>query len=189
MIALIGLGNPHKKFHFNRHNVGRLFLDFLKKEWQLGDFKMEKKIKAKTSRGFLNQTEILLVKPEVFMNQSGQCVSTLKKYYRLKNNDLIIIHDESDLYFSKFKISQNKNAAGHHGVESIFNALKTKNIVRVRIGIRPTLPHRLKAGDFVLTDFNAKEQRLLKDIFKKISEPLKEEITKIEKERYAASSS
>jgi len=178
MKILIGLGNPGAKYCFHRHNVGRLFVDFLQKRWQFENFKTNKKAKAEVSEGFFQGTDILLAKPLVFMNESGESVLRLLKYYCLDLTDLIIIHDESDLYFSQFKISQNKNAAGHHGIESIFRLLKNKNITRVRIGIRPLALKKAKAEEFVLTDFSAKEKKALESIFTEIAGRLEKEIIK-----------
>ena len=176
-MLIIGLGNPKKEFINNRHNSGRIFVDWIYKESGLNFDKWfsNKKLMAELAKG--EGGKIILAKPLVFMNESGRTVNALKKVFKLNNHNIIVAHDESDLNIGDFKISKNKNAAGHHGIGSIFDHLKTKDITRVRIGIRPEprSGKRLRAGEFVLKDFSKSELEQLNQVFKEIvkSLPLK----------------
>ena len=137
MILVIGLGNPGEKYKKTRHNLGRLVVS----TWQFiigfPDFRLEKKSNALISKGTFEQKRIILTLPETFMNNSGKSVKMLTKSYKLKPNNLIIVHDDIDLPLGTIRISIDRGAAGHKGVESIIKELGTKNFIRVRIGICP----------------------------------------------------
>ena len=113
---IIGLGNPGKKYEKTRHNIGSKAIDELR---------------------FLNLKNVVLTKPQTFMNESGKTVKNLLKNYKTKPDNLIVMHDDIDLPIGKIRIVKNRGAAGHKGVESIIKALGTKNFIRFRIGIQP----------------------------------------------------
>lgn len=157
MQLIIGLGNPGLKYKKTRHNIGFMVLDALQKEHGFPKFKLNKKLKAETSQGSINSQEVLLAKPQTFMNSSGSSVALLSHYY--KPSELIVIHDDFDLPLGEVKITENSGSAGHHGVESIIQNLKTNSFKRIRVGIRPTsIPGILKAEDFVLKKLSKEEQ-------------------------------
>jgi len=168
MEIIVGLGNPEKKFEKIRHNLGFRVVDESARKNKFPDFKLRKKILAKISQGKINEREIILAKPQTFMNLSGKSVKLLTKTYNLKPKNLIVIHDDLDLPFGKIKIVKNRGSAGHKGVQSIIDELRTKNFVRFRVGIKTKSynlePKNLK--DFVLQKFNKEEEKILKDIIK-----------------------
>jgi len=174
-ILIIGLGNPGTKYKNNRHNAGRLFVDYLYSflPVNFSSFKENKKLLAEIAEINDLQNKIILAKPTCYMNESGKSAALLKKFYRLKNEEIIIAQDDSDILLSQFKISINQNSAGHHGIDSIFHYLKTKNIRRIRIGIRPQEKIRQKAERLVLKNFSVKEKLILENTFKSIIESLK----------------
>lgn len=150
---IIGLGNPDSKYHNTYHNVGHLFIDHLTKSSQL---------KAK------------ILKTDVYMNESGGVVKKALKKFCAKPEELLVVHDDSDIYLGNYKLSFGRGAAGHHGVENIQAALKTKNFWRLRIGIRPQNPpslklRRAKAGKFVLKKISPTDKKILESIFEKIT--------------------
>ena len=177
---IIGLGNPGKKYEKTYHNAGFLFIDYLTDSQQP------------------NRPIAKLLKSDVFMNQSGNFVKTAFKKFSIKSGkikpeELLIAHDDSDIELGKYKISFDRSSAGHKGVESIIKELKTKNFWRLRIGIRETslpvglsakalastkarraktgLPaeaRRAKAGEFVLKKFNKKNFEILNKTFEEI---------------------
>ena len=153
MILIVGLGNPGKKYEKTRHNIGSRIIDELES---------------------LNLENVVLAKPTTFMNESGKAVKSLTKNYKLKTINLFIIHDDIDLPLGKIRIGIGRGAAGHKGVESIINELKTKNFIRFRIGIKPE-PYTLtpKTLDrFVLQKFNKEEEKIIKEVIKKIVEAI-----------------
>jgi PTH1 family peptidyl-tRNA hydrolase len=153
---IVGLGNPDKKYANTYHNAGFLFLDYLAKNQQISNFQFP------------------IIKSEVYMNESGRFVAKVLKKHNVKPENLLIVHDDSDLTLGNYKLSFGQSAAGHHGVESIQTTLKTKNFWRLRIGIRPSAAaalakgnRRLKAGEFVLKKISTEHQKLLKEVFEK----------------------
>jgi len=168
MIRLIlGLGNPGKEYEGTRHNCGRDAAVYFAKKQNFPEFKHDKK-----SNSLISKNKLLIALPETFMNKSGAAALKLIKPKKdLK--DLVVLHDDLDLPLGRFKISYGKNSGGHKGVESIMRALKTKNFVRVRIGISPKRkPDHKEIMKFIIGKFRLSEIEVLKKVFKKISEAL-----------------
>lgn len=148
---IIGLGNPEEKFKNTYHNIGQLFIDYFEKN--------TKENKYKT------------LKSENYMNNSGFFVKNKMNYFNLKPEEILIIHDDSDINIGNYKISFEKNSAGHKGINSIIEQLKSKEFWRVRIGIRPK-EYIGKAENFVLKEISKENQTLLQEIFEKIKNEL-----------------
>jgi len=156
---IIGLGNPDTKYQNTYHNVGFLFIDYF-------------------ATYNLQPTTYNLLKSNVYMNQSGTFVRKALKKAGVKPEELLIVHDDSDLELGKYKLSFGRGAAGHHGIENIMATLKSKDFWRLRIGIRP-LPAkalatagRPKAGTFVLKKILPAHKKLLNEVFKKSASEL-----------------
>ncbi len=178
MKLIIGLGNPGEKFQKTRHNLGFAVLDTLenkslpvKKSQQF--WTLEKKFKAEIGNLEFGEQELLLVKPQTFMNLSGMAVSLVKNYYKVNPEDIIVIHDDLDLPLGKIKIRLGGAAAGHHGVENIIKELGTDQFIRIRLGIgnQKSLSGEHKrisfnAEHFVVEEFLPKEQVLIKHMIK-----------------------
>ena len=132
-MLIVGLGNPGKEFELTRHNLGFKTVDFLNKEFK-SFFELDKKAGAEVSEVKIEGQKVLLAKPQVFVNNSGQAVKKLMARSKLRIADLIVIHDDLDIPFAKVKLSFARGSAGHKGVESIIRALKTDKFYRIRIG-------------------------------------------------------
>ena len=180
MKIIVGLGNPGSKYESTRHNIGFMVVDKLARQQNL-IWDEDKKCKALVAKG----SDYLLVKPQTFMNDSGESVSALVRYYHLlprtifgtkKDSDLssivTVIHDELDLPLGKNKLAVNSSSAGHNGVQSIIDHLKTKNFQRIRIGISTDDRKNIPGDKFVL-------QRFSDDEMKKVEKILPEIITSI----------
>lgn len=134
MVLIVGLGNPGKKYSLTRHNVGFIALDTLVEELQLGSWEKFSnwsliiKTKVKTQ-------DIILVKPQTFMNDSGTSVREVMQFYHMSASDLWVVHDDLDLAPMKIRLSENASSAGHNGVQSIIDAIGTKDFKRFRFGI------------------------------------------------------
>jgi PTH1 family peptidyl-tRNA hydrolase len=178
MTLIAGLGNPGKKFKNTRHNIGFEVIDRLKKEKGFPGFRLSKKFQAKISRGSLNKKKVLLIKPQTFMNNSGESLKKLTSFYKKKN--LIVIHDDIDLPLGKIKISREKGSAGHKGVQSIIDKLKTQDFTRFRVGILPKKEKPEELERFVLKKFTKEEKKIIKEAIKKII-PEIEKFLKIKK--------
>ncbi|MBI5079140.1 aminoacyl-tRNA hydrolase [Candidatus Wolfebacteria bacterium] len=148
---IIGLGNPGKEYETTYHNVGFLAIDFLNSD----------------SKPQIHPN-LQILKSEVYMNQSGNFVKKILKKYKAKPEEILIVHDDSDIELGKYKISFGRGSAGHNGVQSIIDALKTKNFRRLRIGIGKTLK-TTKAGEFVLKKIGKHDLKILEAVFRSAS--------------------
>ncbi len=172
---IVGLGNPGKKYEKTRHNLGFLILDELAKELEI-KFRLHKKVLSEIAK----TSEIILAKPQTFMNNSGKAVQKLLTTYLptgdLYDNlspygrspegrqltNLIVVHDEIDLLFGTLRLSQDSGAAGHKGVKSIIAAIG-KNFMRLRIGIENREKIRIPETEtYVLQPFTEEEQQQLR---------------------------
>lgn len=168
-MIIVGLGNPGAEYENTRHNTGRMVLDMFRLKSDLPDWKEDKKIKSLVSK----KGKINLLLPEIFMNKSGEAVSKIIKSKKAIG-ELVVIHDDLDLPLGRFKISFNRGAGGHRGVQSVVKALKTEAFTRIRVGISPKKkPTGEKAViDFILGKFKPAELATFKKTAKKISEAI-----------------
>jgi len=164
-ILIVGLGNPGTKYKNTRHNLGFLVIDKFQEKNNFPDFKTSKRFNALISKDKLNGCEIILGKPQTFMNNSGISVKKLLSFFKPK--ELIVIHDDIDIPFGKIKIVKNRGSAGHKGIESIINTIKTKNFIRIRIGIQPKNEKIKNPSDFVTQVFKKEEKAKLKNILER----------------------
>lgn len=163
---IFGLGNPDEKYIKTYHNAGFLFADFLAEEFRTSDFKRA----GKADFMLVKAGEIAVAKSLNFMNDSGGAVKEALRYCGFKPDSLLVAHDDADILLGSYKISFGRGAAGHKGVLSVINALKTQNFWRLRIGIRPKSGKRLKAGDFVLKEIGKGQMVTLEDLFRKVAQ-------------------
>ena len=163
MKLIVGLGNPGKEYDKTRHNAGFLFLDFLAESWGFPSFEPSSKWKGSVSAGMRDGEKILLLKPETFMNRSGESVTAILSFFKLAPSDIVVIHDDLDIAASSYKIGTGSGAAGHNGVADLIEKLGTKDFTRVRIGIgRP--PENIPADAFVLSPFSDAELVALREV-------------------------
>jgi len=139
MKLLVGLGNPGSKYAGTRHNIGFRFLDLLAKSEGLR-FAAAPRFRAETASWESATGRVLLVKPQTFMNNSGEAVGALARFYQVEEQDMIVVYDDLDLPVGKLRIKKGGGHGGHNGLRSIHAHLPTADYVRVKIGIgRP--PH------------------------------------------------
>ena len=165
MIFLIGLGNPGKEFKKTRHNLGFLFLNRVKKEGNFSPWKTSQKYKALLSEGFLLRKKIILVKPQTFMNNSGQTINLLKKEKKLTKENLVLFYDDISLPLGKIRISKKGGSGGHKGVQSVIDALEAREFLRIRMGIKPKEKKDIIIKEFVLGKLEEEERKALKQLF------------------------
>lgn len=134
-VFVIGLGNPGKKYASTRHNLGFLALDRLRQSFHGSDWQLEKKFQAEISEASHKQYKLFLVKPQTFMNNSGESVQKLLTFYKASPKDIIVLHDEVDIPFGKIKTTLSSRAAGHNGVRDIIEKLGTQDFRRIRLGV------------------------------------------------------
>ncbi|MBI2463436.1 aminoacyl-tRNA hydrolase [Candidatus Peregrinibacteria bacterium] len=167
MKLLVGLGNPGKKYAKSRHNLGFMFLDCLREKWEFEPFHLETVFQAEISKGDFLGEKFLLVKPQTFMNLSGEAVQSLKHYYKIDFQDICVIYDDIDLPFGTIRLRERGSAGTHNGLKSVVQVFGNENFSRLRIGIHNAfLDHeRSDISDFVLCDFSSDEKKALPKIF------------------------
>ena len=155
-LLVVGLGNPGPQYAKTRHNVGFMVADVLAARIGV-PFKVHKKSGAEVATGRLGGRSVVLAKPRCYMNESGRQIGPLAKFYSIAPGDVIVIHDELDIDFSKVRLKLGGGEGGHNGLRSVANALGSKDFQRVRIGIgRP--PGRKDPAAFVLEPFSSIER-------------------------------
>ena len=175
MKLIVGLGNPEIQYKKTRHNLGRRVIEYLARDLEASGWKMEMRFNAFTAKSFLNGEKIIFAKPQTFMNNSGIAVKSISDYYKIPSEEILIVHDEIDLPLGEIKIQKNRGAAGHKGVKSVIDHLKTKDFTRIRMGIKPKeilgteslKNNRDSVPKFVLQNFTPEEEKIIKKEIKR----------------------
>lgn len=171
MKLIVGLGNPGIEYQFTPHNLGFLTVDRLAND--AGVEVRNRNCRALTARAVIEEQQVLLAKPETYMNLSGMAVRELVERYEADpGKDLIVIYDELDLPLGKIRIRQRGGSAGHNGMESIIGALGSQEFLRIRLGIGP----EKKVSDgarYVLAPFRKQQLKLVDEILATANEAVK----------------
>lgn len=168
MKLIVGLGNPGANYAHNRHNLGFMVIQAVATKYQLPAWSTTGKAQASICKGKIGDQEVVLAKPQTFMNLSGEAVQALASFYKLDPAEIWVIHDELDLPFGNIRIRNSGDSAGHNGVGSIIQALGTRDFVRFRLGIaNATLHNPIPAEAFVLQNFAPDEQASLDQILER----------------------
>lgn len=164
MFLIVGLGNPGDEYKNNRHNIGFKFIDYLLES--SSNTKIQKKFSAIIAKIILNDHEVILLKPQNYMNNSGLAVKEVSHFFRIKSENIIVIHDELDLKFNEIKTKFSGGSAGHNGLKDIDKHIGN-NYHRIRIGIdhpRNLENSNIDVANYVLQNFNLNESKLIDDI-------------------------
>ena len=159
MRLIVGLGNPGDSYYGTRHNIGFQVLDSLADEHHVS--LTESKWQAKTTKCTVWGHQVILVKPETYMNESGRAVGQIASYYRVLPQDIIVLHDDLDLALARIKVVCSRGAGGHNGILSLISHLGNRDFVRIRLGIGrpdPSIPVK----NFVLARFLPEEQDVIR---------------------------
>jgi len=151
MKLIVGLGNPGVKYAKTRHNVGFLVVEALSRI-----FNLQFSILKHKSEIFLGK-DIILIKPQTFMNLSGEAVAAVKSYYKIETSDIWVIHDDVDFEAGKMKIQVGGGSAGHNGLKSIIETLGESDFVRFRVGVGRPVNVNIPVEDFVLQNLTGGE--------------------------------
>ncbi|AHD01998.1 aminoacyl-tRNA hydrolase [Leisingera methylohalidivorans] len=166
MKLFVGLGNPGPKYERNRHNIGFMALDRIAADHGFSPWKA--KFQAMICEGSLGGEKVLLLKPQTFMNLSGQSVGEAMRFYKLTPADVVVLHDELDLAPGKARIKQGGGHAGHNGLRSIHSHIGA-DYARVRLGIGHP-GHKDAVAGYVLRDFPKADEGWLDDVMRGISD-------------------
>ena len=169
MKLIVGLGNPGKKYEHTRHNMGFDVVDLFS---ELAQIDIDKDaFKGLVGRGKVFDEDVYLLKPQTFMNLSGESVREIVSYFKIPKEDIIVIYDDLDLEPGKIRLRLSGSSGGHRGIQNIIEQLGTENIKRIRIGIgKPTYD----TIDYVLGKPLKEEQALIDEAIKKAVDALKE---------------
>jgi PTH1 family peptidyl-tRNA hydrolase len=181
MYLLVGLGNPGAKYKNNRHNVGFLFVDFLTEKDNPAmtynnlqrDWKKDQLFHSELLKTTIYKIDFIIAKPQTFMNATGMAVQKLSKAHNIHPSQIIVVHDDLDIPFGKFKIQFASGPKIHNGINSIQQHLKTADFWRIRIGVDNRNPeNQLSGEEYVLQDFSSEEKQVIPEIFRKITAQL-----------------
>jgi PTH1 family peptidyl-tRNA hydrolase len=162
MHLIVGLGNPGQKYSLNRHNIGFMACDYWLKS--LGSSGYREEHKALTKKFKIENTEVLLAKPQTYMNLSGQSVLSLMNFYKIPKENLLVLHDDIDLPFGSMKIQYNRGPGGQNGVKNISELFGNNEYARLKLGVGRPAHADFAIADYVLGNF-PKEEAVLLDQF------------------------
>ncbi|HZQ16827.1 MAG TPA: aminoacyl-tRNA hydrolase [Gaiellaceae bacterium] len=156
-LLVVGLGNPGREYEGNRHNVGFMVVDELARRHG-GSWRA--KFAGKLAEIRIDGHKVALLKPETYMNESGRAVAAAARFFKLAPDEVLVVHDESDLELGRLQVRLGGGLAGHNGLRSIASVLGTPDFLRVRVGVgRPGRGDRRPLADWVLSDFGPHEDR------------------------------
>jgi PTH1 family peptidyl-tRNA hydrolase len=155
---IVGLGNPDREYRGNRHNIGYMVLDRLAIRLETSFSRV--KMNALMTAVRYGDERLILIKPQTYMNLSGQAVASFTRFYKLPRENLLVVYDDVDLPFETLRLKPDGGDAGQKGVRSIIQQLGTQEFPRLRVGIgRP--PGRTPVSSYVLQDFSGSDRELL----------------------------
>jgi len=158
LTVIAGLGNPGNKYEFTRHNVGFRTIDLISEKYGIRVNRLRHK--ALLGDGEINGTRVLLVKPQTFMNLSGESIREIYEWYKLPVENIIVIYDDVDLPVGTVRIRPKGSSGTHNGMKSVIYQLQSDNFPRIRIGIGKA-PEGWDLADYVLGRFNDDEARII----------------------------
>ena len=171
MKLIAGLGNPGREYDGSRHNAGFMALDAL--AGQLGISVETKKWKGLIGQGMLEGEKVLLVKPQTYMNLSGECIRAIVDFYKIEPEDVLVLFDDISLDVGQLRIRKKGSAGGHNGIKSMIACLGTMDFPRIKIGIGEK-PPKMDLADYVLGHFPPEELRLMEEAAKEAAQAVKD---------------
>ena len=160
MYFIVGLGNPGLQYENARHNVGFLTIDYLAEKHNINVKKL--KHKALYGQGEISDQKVMLIKPQTYMNNSGESVRDFKNFYKFDDDKLIVILDDIDIDFGKIRIKKKGSAGTHNGMKSIIYQTQTDKFPRIKISVGQK-PEYMDLANFVLSGFNGKDVDIVRE--------------------------
>lgn len=172
MKLIAGLGNVGDKYLFTRHNIGFMALDFFRELNDIGEnFKFENKFNGHILKTNILGESIILVKPDTFMNLSGECIRKVFDFYKLDVKDILVVYDDISLNLGNLRFRPSGSDGGHNGIKNIIKMLGTNKFDRLKLGIGPQLPNQ-KSESFVLANFSSEQLDVVKKVCKIANEAI-----------------
>ena len=169
MILIAGLGNPGKEYENTRHNAGFLVLDTLAQK--LGADLSERKHRALCGKAVIGGQKVILLKPQTYMNSSGESIRAAADYYKVPPEDILVVYDDISLAPGQLRIRAKGSAGGHNGIKSIIAHLGTQEFPRVKVGIGEK-PPRMDLADYVLGHFSSGEKKIMGEAAKEAADAI-----------------
>ena len=169
MILIAGLGNPGKEYENTRHNAGFLVLDTLAQK--LGADLSERKHRALCGKAVIGGQKVILLKPQTYMNSSGESIRAAADYYKVPPEDILVVYDDISLAPGQLRIRAKGSAGGHNGIKSIIAHLGTQEFPRVKVGIGEK-PPRMDLADYVLGHFSSGEKKIMEEAAKEAADDI-----------------
>ena len=167
MYLIVGLGNPEPEYSNTRHNMG---FDVINKISESSNIKVSKsKFDALYGMGEINNKKVILLKPQTYMNLSGESVIKFKKFYKISNKNIIVIYDDIDLKIGDIRLKPKGSSGTHNGMKSVIKNLKTEDFIRVRVGIG-TPKHKEDIINYVIGAIPKREKEVLEQSIKKAAQ-------------------
>lgn len=163
MYCIVGLGNPGLKYENTRHNAGFLTIDYLANKYGI-DVK-KSKFKSLYGQGVISGQKVMLVKPQTYMNNSGEAVREIKNFYKFDIDKLIVIYDDIDIEFGTIRIRKKGSAGTHNGMKSIIYQIQDDKFPRIKIAVGKK-PEYMDLANFVLSGFTEKEAEVIREEIK-----------------------
>lgn len=167
MYLIVGLGNPGREYEHTRHNAGFDAIDILAEK--LGTDVKEKKHRGLCGKGMIGGEKVILLKPQTYMNLSGESVRAAADFYKIDAEHMIVLYDDIDLDVGKLRVRAKGSAGGHNGIKNIIAHMGTQEFPRVRIGVGAK-PDRMDLADYVLGRFSQVERSVMEDAFEEAAE-------------------
>lgn len=165
MKLIVGLGNPENQYDGTRHNIGFMCINEYAK-YNHADFK--EKFNGYSAEFMHKGEKIILLKPDTYMNNSGQAVRKYMDFYKVDLDDVMIVYDDLDMDFGKIRIKKKSSSGGHNGVKSIISHVNTDDFIKVKVGIKNEFKKDVK--NFVLAKFNKNEFSELSQVYRQVDE-------------------
>ena len=166
MKLIVGLGNPTREYQATRHNIG---FDAITR--MCDDYRIRldsKEHKAICGKGYIGGEKVILAQPQTYMNLSGESVKELADYYKLTNEDVIVICDDINLDVGQLRVRRKGSAGGHNGIKNIIAQLGTEEFIRIRVGVGAK-PEKWDRADYVLGRFPKEEEPVIREALEKVS--------------------
>ncbi len=169
MYFIVGLGNPGRQYENTRHNIGFLTIDYLANKHNIEVKKS--KFKSLYGQGEISGQKVMLIKPQTYMNNSGEALRELRNFYKFDEDELIVIVDDIDIDFGKIRIKQKGSAGTHNGMKSIIYQLQYDTFPRIKVSVGKK-PDYMDLANFVLSGFSEKEVEIIREEIKLASQAI-----------------
>lgn len=174
MKLIAGLGNPGNIYSHNRHNIGFMCVSHLARE--IGAHFDKKEGLARTAHTQIEGMQVILARPQTYMNASGESIKKLMERYHLPPDDVIVIHDDMDFKPGQIRIRKGGSSAGHNGIASIIHETGRSDFIRIRVGIGHPVDNAddsdMAVRDYVLSDFSADEVKIISEVIPQVSQAI-----------------